>query len=271
MDNLTPFMAEIVQFLGDYVPKVALAVLALIVGWMVIKSLVKLFGKAIEKKDVDVSLRKFLTGLFGGLLKVLLLLSVISMVGIETTSFIAVLAAAGFAIGMALQGSLSNFAGGVLILLFKPFRVGDYITSQGHSGTVNSIDILHTVLKTPDNVTIILPNGPVAANAVTNYTTEDLRRLDLAFGIGYDDDIPKAKDLMMKLIQEDDRTLKDPEPMIALAELADSSVNFTVRMWCKKEDYWALKWDMQERVKLKFDEENINIPYPQTDVHIHNN
>ncbi|EGG98166.1 Small-conductance mechanosensitive channel [gamma proteobacterium IMCC2047] len=203
------------------------------------------------------------------ILKALLLVSVASMVGIETTSFIAVLGAAGLAIGLALQGSLSNFAGGVLLLLFKPYKVGDVIETQGHIGTVNSIQIFTTVLKTPGNKTIIIPNGPVANGSIVNYSTEPTRRCDMVFGIGYDDDIDKAKAILRELIEADSRVLKDPAYALLLSELADSSVNFTLRLWVNAADYWGLYFDMQEAVKKAFDAQGISIPYPQQDVHMH--
>lgn len=254
----------------SYAPKVLLAVLTLWIGFKVIGKMTSLLEIAIDKKEIDQSLKNFLTSLFRILMKTLLILSVISIVGVDTTSFVAILASAGFAIGMALQGSLGNFAGGVLILFFKPFKVGDYIETQGFSGAVNSIQVFNTVLKTPDNKTIILPNGPLASSPITNYTLEKTRRVDFTFGIGYGDDIKKARDVIKSIIESDDRIMKDPAYMIAVGALADSSVNFTVRVWTKTEDYWAVHFDMIEQVKLKFDENNISIPFPQTDIHVHN-
>jgi len=268
MESFEYYFSQISDYLAIYLPKVLLAVLALIVGLWLIKKLVKGMDKLMEAKEIDNSLRRFLNSLAGIALKVMLLLSVVGMVGIETTSFVAVLAAAGFAIGMALQGGLANFAGGVMILIFKPFKVGDYITSNGHSGTVHSIEIFHTIIKTPDNIVIVLPNGVVSNNPVENYSSEDLRRVDFVFGIGYDDDIKKAKEIIKELILADSRVLGDPEPAIVVSELADSSVNITVKVWSKKENYWAIFFDMTENVKLTFDKEGISIPYPQTDVHL---
>jgi small conductance mechanosensitive channel len=191
------------------------------------------------------------------------------MVGIATTSFVAILGAAGLAIGLALQGSLANFAGGVLILLFKPFKVGDYIEAQGYSGTVNEIQIFNTILKSLDNKTIIIPNGNLSNDCITNYSTEPLRRVDFVFGIGYEDDIKKAKEVLLTIIKSDSRVLKEPEPFVSIGELGDSSVNFTVRVWCNKEAYWDVYFDMFEKVKLEFDKQGISIPFPQRDVHLY--
>lgn len=252
-----------------YVPRLALAILTLVIGFWIIGRLIGLARKVMEKRDVDPTLRPFLSSIFGVLLKVMLLISVAGMVGIETTSFIAVLGAAGLAVGLALQGSLGNFAGGVLLLIFRPFKVGDFIETQGHSGVVNQILIFNTILKTPDNKTIILANGPVAGGSIVNYSTEEKRRVDFTFGIGYSDDIDKAKAALMKIIEADSRIINDPaEPFVAVKELADSSVNFVVRVWCNSGDYWGIFFNMQESVKKTFDAESISIPFPQTDVHL---
>ncbi len=264
------YINVLMEYVYSYAPKLLLAIITLWIGFKVIRKMSTLLENAIDKKDIEASLKNFLTSLFNIVLKTLLILSVISIVGVDTTSFVAILASAGFAVGMALQGSLGNFAGGVLILFFKPFKVGDVIEAQGFIGAVNSIQVFNTILKTPDNKTIILPNGPLASSPITNYTLEKTRRVDFTFGIGYGDDIKKARDVIKSIIEADNRILKDPAYMIAVGELADSSVNFTVRVWAKTEDYWSVFFDMTEQVKLKFDENNISIPFPQTDVHIHN-
>ncbi|RMG36792.1 MAG: mechanosensitive ion channel family protein [Methanobacteriota archaeon] len=269
MDNLQGYTDKAVELAMLYAPKLLLAIITLIVGIWIINMVTRFFNRAMEKGKVDESLRKFLASMAGGILKVLLLISVASMVGIETTSFIAIIGAAGLAVGLALQGSLANFAGGVLILLFKPYKVGDVIEAQGYTGKVNAIQVFNTVLKTPDNKTIIIPNGAISGGSITNYSTEPTRRVDMVFGIGYDDDIQKAKNVLQRILDSDNRVLKDPAPMIALSELADSSVNFTVRVWCNAADYWGIYFDMQERVKLEFDKEGISIPYPQRDVHLY--
>jgi len=202
-------------------------------------------------------------------LKALLFISVAQMVGIETTSFIAILAAAGLAIGLALQGSLANFAGGVLILMFRPYKVGDFVDAQGVTGTVDEIQIFNTVIMTGDNKRIIVPNGAISNGIITNFSAEATRRVDFIFGIGYDDDIAQAKSTLKRIFAEDDRVFTDPEPLVVVSELADSSVNFTCRVWVNAADYWGVFFDTTEKVKLVFDKENISIPYPQSDVHIH--
>jgi len=254
----------------EFGPGLLLAILTLVFGLWAIKIVSNVFTKGMEKSKVELSLQKFLTSLVSILLKVLLLISVASMVGIATTSFVAILGAAGLAIGLALQGTLANFAGGVLILFFKPYKIGDFIDAQGISGTVKEIQVFNTVLTTPDNKTIVVPNGVMSNGIITNMSTQPTRRVDMSFGIGYGDDIQKAKDVLRKLIESDERILKTPEPLVAVSQLADSSVNFAVRVWCNTGDYWGIFYDMQERVKIAFDKENLSIPFPQQDVHIVN-
>ena len=253
-----------------YVPKVILAIVVLIVGLFVIKSIVKFARKAMNKSSLDEALSKFLSSILGAVLKVALIISIAQMVGVETTSFIAVLGAIGLAIGMALQGTLGNFAGSTLLMLFKPYKVGDYVEIQGHAGTVEEIQIFNTQLKTPDNIVILVPNGAVANGSIKNYSAKPTRRVDFVFGIGYDDDIDKAKGLLKDIIAADERIMDDPAPFIAVKELADSSVNFVVRVWSKSSDYWGIYFDMQEKVKKVFDREGVSIPYPQRDIHVHN-
>jgi small conductance mechanosensitive channel len=251
-----------------YLPRLGLALLTLAVGWWGISVIGRLLRKVMEEKQVDETLRPFLLSMSSMLLKVLLVISVASMVGVEMTSFIAVMGAAGLAVGLSLQGSLSNFAGGVLILLFKPFKVGDYIEAQGHSGKVHSIQVFATVLKTPDNKTVIIPNGALSNGSVINYTMEDTRRVDFVFGIGYDDDIDKARGVINDVVKKDKRILKNPAVFIKIGELADSSVNFFVRLWVKTDDYWDVYFDVFEDVKKAFDKKGIGIPFPQMDVHL---
>jgi len=188
---------------------------------------------------------------------------------VPTTSVVAILGAASLAVGLALQGSLSNFAAGVMILIFRPFKKGDYVEAGGAAGMVESIGIFTTVMTTPDNREVIVPNGAIIGNNITNYSARPTRRVDMVFGISYDDDIRKAKALLQEIVAADTRVLEDPAPVIALGDLGDSSVNFLVRPWVKAEDYWALKWEMTETVKQQFDEAGITIPYPQMDVHLH--
>lgn len=269
MNNFQEIYAKGLELAMLYVPKFVLALVVLFLGLWIIKLLVRGVSKALEKSNVDPAVQRFLGSLISVLLKVMLLISVASMVGIATTSFVAVIGAAGLAVGLALQGSLGNFAGGVLILLFKPFKIGDVIEAQGYTGKVDSIQVFNTVLKTPDNKTIFIPNGPLAGGSITNYSTEPQRRVDWTFGIGYNDDIDKARAILKSLIEADSRILKDPAPAILLSELADSSVNFAVRVWCKSEDFWNIYFDMMENVKKKFDAEGISIPYPQHDIHLY--
>ena len=226
--------------------------------------------KLMTKRNVDLSLQPFLRNILSITLKVMLVISVISILGVETTSFIAVLGSIGLAIGLALQGSLSNFAGGVIILTVKPFRVGDYISALGQGGTVSEISILTTILKTPDNQVVYLPNGKLAADTIVNFSEEPTRRLVLTFGIHYDNDIAQAKGIIQKLIEEDDRVLKDPAPSIVVAQLADNSVNIDMRVWVAQGDYWDVRFYLLETVKNRFDQEKIVLPFPQRDVHVYN-
>lgn len=269
MGMLEEHSQTIIDLLLAYTPRLILAIVVLIVGFWLIKKVTGLLEAAMDKKNVEVTLRRFLGNLTGVLLKALLLISVASMVGIQTTSFIAIVGAAGLAVGLALQGSLSNFAGGVLLLLFKPYRVGDFIEIQGYSGTVHTIQMFTTVLKTVDNKTVIIPNGPVANGSIVNYSLEATRRVDMVFGVSYDDDVDKVKGVLKKLIEAESRVLKEPQSVIVLAELADSSVNFKVRLWVALDDYWPVFFDFNEAVKKAFDNEDITIPYPQRDVYLH--
>jgi small conductance mechanosensitive channel len=263
------FLETAVQQVVVYLPKLLLALILLVIGLRIIKLIIKGLEKGMTKAQTDETLMKFFSSFISILLKIILLISVASMIGVETTSFVAVLGAAGLAIGFALQGSLGNLAGGLLILLFKPFKVGDFIEAQGFLGKVHSIQILNTILKTPDNKTVHIPNGQLSGGAMTNFSTEPQRRVDMTFGIGYDDDIKKVKDVLHRLVQADNRILKDPEPMIALSELGDSSVNLVVRVWVNSSDYWGVFFDMQQNVKITFDGEGISIPFPQRDIHLY--
>ena len=209
------------------------------------------------------------SGLIGAILKILLFISVASMVGIATTSFIAIIGAAGLAIGLALQGSLGNFAGGVLILIFKPFKVGDTIEAQGYLGAVAEISILYTIVNTFDNRRIVIPNGSLSNATLVNVSYYDTRRCDMTFGIAYGDDIDKARAVIKQLLNEDERVLPEPEPRISVGSLGDNSVNIIVRPWTKTDDLWPVYWDMHERVKKAFDKEGITIPFPQRDVHLY--
>lgn len=263
-------MESILPLIQEFGLKLIYAVLVIVIGLWIAKAITRGVRKTMDKRGVDPSLQPFLGGLIGTLLKVMVYISAISMLGIQMTSFIAILGAAGLAVGMALSGTLSNFAGGVMILIFKPFKVGDFIDAQGHMGTVKEIQIFNTIMKTPDNKTIIIPNGGLSTGSMVNFSTEPQRRVDMTFGIGYGDDTSKAREVLNKLIEADERILKDPAPFMAVSELADSSVNIVVRVWCNAADYWGIYFDMQEKVYNKFNEEGLNIPFPQMDVHVHN-
>lgn len=252
-----------------YGPKLVAALIVLFIGNWVIKAIARAVDKGMKKSGTDDSLRPFLRDMTGILLKVLLVISVLSMLGIQMTSFIAILGAAGLAVGMALSGTLQNFAGGVMILLFKPFKVGDVIDAQGYTGSVKEIQIFNTLLKTPDNKTIIIPNGGLSTSSMVNFSTEEKRRVDWTVGVGYGDDLDHARSVIKKMCDDDDRILKDPEVFIAVAELADSSVNFTVRAWVNAADYWPVYFAMNENIYKTFNKEGLNIPFPQMDIHIH--
>lgn len=252
-----------------YGPPFLLALATLVIGWKLVGVALTLLDKALERSGTDKTLQRFLHSLGNTMLKALLLISVASMIGIETTSFIAILGAAGLAIGLALQGSLSNFAGGVLILLFKPFKAGDFIEAQGQAGVVKEIQIFTTMLTTGDNKLLIIPNGPLANGNIINYSALPTRRVDFVFGIGYGDSIDQARATMQTILDADTRILKDPSTLIVVSALADSSVNFTVRAWVNSADYWGVFFDTTEAVKKQFDDAGISIPYPQQDVHLH--
>lgn len=268
-NNISHYMDTAVEMVMNYGPKLILAIIVLFVGLWIINRIVRFMGKVMERAQAEPTLSKFLSSLVSIGLKTLLLISVASMVGIETTSFIAVLGAAGLAVGLALQGSLANFAGGVLVLLFRPYKVGDFIEAQGILGSVAEIQIFSTILKTPDNKVIVVPNGAISNGIITNYSKEATRRVDFVFGIGYGDDMNKAKEIIKHLISNDERALDDPAPQVVVSELADSSVNITVRVWVNSADYWGVKCDLTEKVKSTFDEEGISIPFPQRDVHLY--
>jgi small conductance mechanosensitive channel len=269
-NNLQVYVQKTIDLAAEYGPKLLLAIIVLIIGLWIIRFAVRVMNRTMERSHIEVSLRKFLSSLFGMILKILLLISVASMIGIATTSFVAIIGAAGLAVGLALQGGLANFAGGVIILIFKPFKVGDFIDAQGFTGSVHEITIFTTILKTPDNKTVIIPNGALSNGSMVNFSTEPKRRVDMVFGIGYGDSIEKTKTVLKKLVESDSRIHKEPSPQIVVGELGDNSVNFNMRTWCDTADYWGVYFDMQENVKLAFDKEGISIPFPQRDVHVYN-
>ena len=262
------YLDQLIEMAINYGPSLILAIITFIIGSWIISGIVKNLGKMMEKREVDPSLTPFLKSLLGVILRIMLIISVISMIGIEMTSFIAILGAAGLAIGLSMQGTLQNFAGGVMILLFKPFKVGQFIDATGYMGTVKEIQIFNTILTTPDNKRIIIPNGSLAGSSMTNFSAESTRRVDWKFGIAYGDDYDKAKELLLSWIDADPRALKDPAPFVALSELADSSVNIVVRVWVNPSDYWSLFFDMNEKVYKEFGKHGLNIPFPQMDVHL---
>ncbi len=270
-ENLSRYADMAVELVMSYGPRLLLAIVVLLAGLWIINRFVRTLAKGLEKSSTEPTLARFLCNLSSVGLKALLLISVASMIGIATTSFIAVLGAAGLAIGLALQGSLANFAGGVLVLLFKPFRVGDFIDAQGVAGTVSEIQIFNTIIKTPDNKRIVVPNGPLSNGIITNVSAEPTRRVDFVFGIGYSDDIARAKNIIARLAGEDSRSLSEPAPQIVVSNLGDSAVDITTRVWVNAADYWGLYFDLTERVKLTFDQEGISIPFPQRDVHVFKN
>lgn len=267
MDVIENYFKQIVDLVVIYGGRLVLAIIVLIIGLWLIKRLVRMMDKGMEKRSVDPSLRPFLKSILGALLKIMLLISILSMIGVEMTSFVAVLGAAGLAVGLALQGSLSNFAGGVLILILKPFKVGDFIEGAGQSGTVREIQIFYTYLTTPSNQEIIVPNGKLSNDSIKNYSFNNTRRMDMTYGIGYSDDIDKAKNILMRLVNDETRFLEDPAPQIFVEALADSSVNLKIRTWAKNSDYWDIYNNFPEKVKKAFDAEGVSIPFPQRDVH----
>ncbi len=251
-----------IDFASEYGIKVIAAIAIWIIGSWIIKRITRGLEVVMTKKDYDKSLQKFLLNLVGWILKILLIIAILGKLGVETTSFAAVIAAAGLAIGLALQGSLGNFAGGVLLMIFKPIKIGDLIEAQGELGVVKEIEIFTTKILTPTNKEVIIPNGALSNGNITNYSSEGKLRVDLTIGVGYDEDIKKTKDVLMKVLTSDPKVLKDPAPSINVSELADSSVNFAVRPWSSVADYWDVYFGTLERCKLALDEAGIEIPYP---------
>lgn len=267
---MEPYFQSIFISASYYGPKLILAIVVLFGGLWLIDKVTNLLISLFERKNIDETLRPFLSNLVGWALKALLLVSVASMVGVETTSFIAVIGAAGLAVGLALQGSLANFAGGVLILIFRPFSKGDYIVAQGDEGIVERIDVFATVLNRLDNQRVILPNGPLAGGMIRNATGENTRRVDLSIGISYTDDIRKACETLRQMCSKNSQVLQTPAPFVGVTEYGDSSINLTVRSWCKTEDYWDVFFALNEQMKYSLDEAGFSIPFPQRDVHLYN-
>ena len=267
-EMVNEFIAKALNSCIDLGGRILAALIIFIIGKLIVNWINRLFAKMLERRKVDASIQSFLKSIVNITLLVLLFLAVIGKLGIELTSFAALLASAGVAIGMALSGNLSNFAGGVIILVFRPYKVGDYIeASSGASGTVTDIQIFHTVLTTADNKVVFAPNGAMSGAVVTNYSRKDTRRLDFTFGVEYGTDFQLVRDTLMTIIEKDDRILREPAPFIELSALADSSVNVIVRVWVNASDYWAVNFDMNKNVYATFNEKGISFPFPQLTIH----
>lgn len=258
-----------VEMLVPLLAKLVVAIAIYLVGSWIVGKMVKLLQKALSLKSIDDALSHFLTSIISAVLKFLIVLVALEYIGVDTTSLLALFGAAGLAVGLAMKDSLSNFASGVMLILLKPFKVGDFIEAAGVAGVVDKISIFSTIMVTGDNKEIIIPNSHIYGGTIINYSARDTRRVDLVIGIGYNDDIKLARDLMLKVISEDERILKDKEPVVAVSELADSSVNFVVRVWVQAADYWAVNWHLLETIKTTFDSNGVSIPFPQHDVHLH--
>jgi len=269
--NTDSLIETSIQFGIDYGINIILAILTYIIGRWIAKLLKNTLIKFMQRSNTDPLLITFLSNLAYAAILVFVIISALGQLGIQTTSFIAILGAAGLAIGLALQGSLSNFAAGVLMIIFRPFTVGDFIEAAGVSGVVEGIDIFTTRIRTGDNKSIFVPNGGIMGGNIVNYSAKETRRIDLVIGIGYDADIKKAKDILMEIVNADERILKDPSVTIGVAELAESSVNIALRPWVKSADYGSVLFALNETIKLRFDEASISIPFPQRDIHIINN
>jgi len=267
-----PDSAELSKFLEIYVIpwaiNIGLALLIFIVGRILVKMVNKVLHNLLIRAKMDTMLVDFVAAIANAALLLFVIIAAVDQLGVDTTSLIALIGAAGLAVGLALQGSLQNFASGVMLIVFRPFKPGDFVEAGGTTGTVEQVSIFHTVLKTPDNREVIVPNGPIYSGTITNYSAKKERRIDMVFGIGYGDDIKKAKEIFWELLKADERILEDPAPTVAVSELADSSVNFVVRPWVKTADYWAVKFDYTENIKLTFDAKGVSIPFPQMDVHL---
>ncbi len=271
MNDLTTFLpssGRMGELAMTYGGQLLLALVTLVVGLWLIGKFIKILKRLFELRAFEQTLQSFLIQLITITLKILLIISVAAMVGVQMTSFIALLGAAGLAFGLALSGTLQNFAGGVMLLIYKPFKVGDYIDAQGSSGIVSEVQIFHTILKTLDNKTIIIPNGGLSNSTLTNYSTEPVRRVDWTFGIGYADNIDKAREIITAVLHADERIHKDPVPFVGLISLGDSSVNLVVRGWLDAPNYWDVFFSINEAVKKEFDKEGVSIPFPQRDVHL---
>jgi small conductance mechanosensitive channel len=265
MENIIPKIQELAAIYGV---KAIVAIIIFIVGRWIAKAVRKLIRRVMTKREMEPTITNFVCNLVYIALLAFVIIASINQLGIQTTSFIAVIGAAGLAIGLALQGSLANFAAGFLLILFRPFKVGDFIEGAGTSGIVESIQVFVTTLRTPDNKAVIIPNGSLTSGNIINYSAKDTRRVDFVFGVSYDDDLQKVKQVLEEILSQEDRILTDPAPTIGLLEMADSSINFAVRPWVKTADYWDVYFGVMETVKQRFDQEGISIPFPQRDVHM---
>ena len=273
-DNLSLFSAsDIERYINEYaIPwgiNSAMAIAIYVIGRIVVGFILSIFRRVMAKSKYDAMLVDFLEAIISAILMLFVIVASLDQLGVDTTSLVAILGAAGLAIGLSLQDSLKNFAAGVMLLVFKPFKSGDFVEAGGTAGTVNKIGIFTSTMTTPDNKEIIVPNGAIYSGTITNFSAKETRRVDMVVGIGYDADLLKAKQVLQEMVEADPRILQEPAPTIAVAELADSSVNFVVRPWVQSADFWGVKFDFTEAVKLRFDKEGISIPFPQMDVHLH--
>lgn len=268
MEKITELFQNNHELLLGYVLKLIAAIVIFYVGRMIARSVAGFLERTLLHRHIDKAVVSFLSSILYAILMIATALMALSQVGVQTTSFIAILGAAGLAVGLALQGSLANFASGVLIILFRPFKSGDFIDAGGITGTVDKIEIFQTMMRTPDNKKVIVPNAKITSGHIINFSAENTRRVDLVIGIGYDSDLLKAKTILEDIVKSDPRVLAEPAPNIRVSELANSSVNLIVRPWVKTEDYWGVYWDTLEKIKLTFDAQGISIPYPQMDIHI---
>jgi len=266
-DTVTEYSDLAITYASEYGLKIIAALIIFVVGKWAVQKLTKVIKSLMEKANVDKTLTEFAESLVYFSLLMMVIIASLNALGVNTTSFLAVFGAAGLAIGLALQGSLANVGAAVLIIVFRPFKVGDFIEAGGATGTVEDVNLFSTIIAPLDNRTIIVPNSNIVGGNIVNYSQKELRRVDHVFGIGYDDDLKLAKEILMDMMMSDDRILKDPAPFVAVSELADSSVNFTTRAWVKSADYWDVYFEQIENVKLTFDEKGISIPYPQMDIH----
>ncbi|MFC0445734.1 mechanosensitive ion channel domain-containing protein [Pseudidiomarina halophila] len=269
MDRFLTWVTDNQELIVSYTIKFVVAILILVIGKMIANSVAKLIARGMNRKGVDGAVISFLSAIVKSVIFIAAILMALSQVGVQTTSFIAILGAAGLAIGLSLQGSLSNMASGVLIITFRPFRAGEYVEAGGVSGTVEEVNIFQTILKTPDNKVVFVPNAQITSQPITNYSREDTRRVDLLIGVSYDADLHKTKEVLESVLKAEDRLLKDPEWNIQVHALNNSSVDFIVRPWVNVGDYWPVYWTLMREIKIALDKNDIGIPYPQMDVHLH--